>query len=276
MKIGHSQLTVLDWNIHFRSPDVLSPVLALDPLPALVTLQEVLLGHATGITSRLREAGYTTHYSCVEAARDKRYGNVIAAQSPIAAHSVEQFGFPWPQLVAHATVGHPGAQVDVVDVHVPNGSANGWRKIETLEALRRLVMALDGRPLILVGDFNEPRWAPLQDGRIVTWGQDRIDGRWQTWSRWSFGGLSGTGERWDSAVRWFFERNSESGLRNAYWESHGFGSMEPTHLSRGEPRWYDHIFVSEQFNVVACKYRHEFRELGLSDHSALEATLGWR
>ena len=35
----------------------------------------------------------------------------------------------------------------------------------------------------------------------------------------------------------------------------------------------DHIIVSPKIEPVACEYRHEWREDGLSDHSGLQADL---
>ena len=49
--------------------------------------------------------------------------------------------------------------------------------------------------------------------------------------------------------------------------------MEATHFSRGNPRWFDHVFVSEHFRVDDCTYLHAFCDDGFSDHSALLAAL---
>jgi len=138
-----------------------------------------------------------------------------------------------------------------------------------------MVLGLKGEPLVLTGDFNEPRWVPLQDGRIVTWGQDEHDGRWLPWSTWTFDGISGSGERWDAAVRWFFENSNESGIRNAFWDFAGHGAMEASHFSHGAERWFDHVFVSDCFRVGPCDYLRSFREDGFSDHSALIAALSY-
>jgi hypothetical protein len=111
-------------------------------------------------------------------------------------------------------------------------------------------------------------------GRIVTFGQelDRT-GRYACWKRWRFKRRSGTGSEWDSAVRWFFETRIEHGLRHAYWEAHGAGAVDTTHVTHGRPRWFDHLFVSEHFAVESCDYEHGLRRRGLSDHSAVWARL---
>ena len=51
----------------------------------------------------------------------------------------------------------------------------------------------------------------------------------------------------------------------------------------GQPTWtwpngggyrLDHLVVSSRVDVAACHYRHDWRDEGLSDHSALLAELG--
>jgi len=266
-------LSVLTWNVSRRGESVLDPLAALPDLPDIVTLQEVTPAQSDVIRKRLLRLRYSSVYSGIKAASEKRYGNVIAARIPMASFDAPASGFPWPQLVARAVLETDAGPVNVINVHVPNGSSNGWKKIETLEALRKLVLSLKGEPLILTGDFNEPRWTPLQDGRIVTWGQDEHKGRWLPWGAWTFDGITGTGKRWDSAVRWFFEHSHDSGIRNAFWDIAGHGAMEASHFSRGAERWFDHIFVSSCFRVAGCGYLHSFRERGFSDHSPLTATL---
>jgi len=84
------------------------------------------------------------------------------------------------------------------------------------------------------------------------------------------GGRTGAGREWDAAVRWIFEK---SGLRHAYWEAHGHGTMDVSHVCRGQKRWFDHMFVSDEFHVEKCDYLHQLRGEGCSDHSALCASL---
>jgi hypothetical protein len=115
----------------------------------------------------------------------------------------------------------------------------------------------------------------MQDGQVVTWGQDPDGERWAVWDEWTYDGATGTGERWDAAVRWFFESLDESGIRSAFWDAAGHGEMEASHLSRGAKRWFDHVFVSGDFQVNDCRYLHAFREDGYSDHSALIAELSY-
>ena len=267
-------MKVLTWNINFRTAEALEPLLGLSPLPDVITLQEVTHEHADAVSARLKDRGYDSVYSGTLKSSEKRYGNVVAARKLEEVRIPANSRFPWPQLVCHAAVEADAGSVHVVTVHVPNGSGNGWKKIDTLDALRQLVLGLKGEPLVLTGDFNEPRYA-MQDGQVVTWGQEESGGRWEVWDgEWTdANGVTAEWSRWDRTVRWFFENPDESGLRNALWEADGRGAMEATHFSRGNPRWFDHVFVSEHFRVDDCTYFHAFRDDGFSDHSALLAAL---
>jgi endonuclease/exonuclease/phosphatase family metal-dependent hydrolase len=209
----------------------------------------------------------------------KDYGNLIASRWTIDTVKPGHSGKkpPWAQLLVQASVSVNGGSFLVISVHSPNGSGYGWKKIDTFKALRDAVRKAKDRPCILTGDFNEPQFIPLQDGgQIVTWGQwwdaDKgcyvCTGTWKDRSR-----RSGALKHWDADVRWIFEKNSEHGMQHAYWKAHGQGVMPVSHVSRGQPRWFDHMFVSSHFRVEQCEYLHNLRGPGLSDHSALEAKL---
>jgi hypothetical protein len=52
----------------------------------------------------------------------------------------------WPHLAHRATVYSGDGDIDVINVHVPNGSRNGWDKIETLEGITNVIQgAPDGK-----------------------------------------------------------------------------------------------------------------------------------
>jgi len=271
-------IQVATWNVNFRRADVLSALANLQQPLDILTLQEVSVSYEQDFQERLDKMGLPYGvYTGRANAPEKRYGNIIASRWPVelVLGSNSTRVFHWPQLVAHATIKVGGRPAHVFTAHIPNGAGNGWAKIDTLRALAKLVSGTKGNPCILTGDFNEPQYA-LQDGRIVTFGQDQsADGKYRCWKQWGFNGRSGTGKEWDAAVRWFFENRDEHGLRHAYWEEAGHEPIEPTHISRGNPRWFDHIFVSEEFAVESCAYLHEVRLQGFSDHSALTARLAF-
>lgn len=270
--------TVMTWNVNFRRASVLEALTDLQSPPDIVTLQEVSVGQVDSFRKGLSEMGLqNVLYSGRADSTEKRYGNIIASRWPI--ESVDWGSLkallPWPQLVAHGVILIGGSLVNIVTAHVPNGAGNGWAKIGTFRVLAEIVRGLKGSPCILTGDFNEPQFA-FQDDRIVTFGQEQTsDGTYRCWKEWRFEGQSGTGEEWDAAVRWFFENHDDHGLRHVFWDASRYGSMEPTHVSCGNPRWFDHIFISESFQVESCEYIHDIRLKGLSDHSALIAQLSY-
>jgi endonuclease/exonuclease/phosphatase family metal-dependent hydrolase len=210
--------------------------------------------------------------------RGKDYGNLIACRwtiEPIEPRYSRDEP-PWRQLLVQASVSVDGRSFLVINVHVPNGVRNGWKKIDALNALKEVVLQAKDKPYIVAGDFNEPQLIPLQDdGQVVTWGQywDWREGRYEYWKKWSFHGRTGKGEEWDAAVRWLFEKEDERGMRHAYWEAHGRGVMPVSHVANRQARWFDHMFVSWNFHVERCEYLHKLRLKGHSDHSALEAKL---
>lgn len=277
--IANQSFQVVTWNVNFRRAEVLDALVRFQIVPDILTLQEVTLGQADRFRERLAEIGLPYgFYAGRTAATEKRYGNFIASRwrlEPIAGDKC-QAPFPWQQLVARAVIDVNGTLVSVITVHVPNAAANGWAKVDTLRALANVVRETQGAHCLLTGDFNEPQFV-LQDNRIVSFGQQLADnGQYVCWDSWSFAGRAGAGSKWDEAVRWFFESRDEHGLRHAFWDAAGAVTIEPTHLSRGKPRWFDHLFVSEGFAVEACEYLHDLRLQGYSDHSALRARIAFR
>lgn len=70
---------------------------------------------------------------------------------------------------------------------------------------------------------------------------------------------------------------SQHGLRDAYRDLRGYKKIPVTHLTtHGNPRCFDHTFVSRHLDVLACGYFHDWRTSGWSDHSAMWADLRLR
>ena len=186
---------------------------------------------------------------------------------------------PFPELLARATVSLPDEQdIDVFTAHIPNGSGNGWRKIDTLNVLSATLRRALDSPRILTGDFNEPKRF-RQSGQIVPFGEKiHEDGGtsirgWKT----QFGVRRRNMER-ANGVRSVLAGASQHGLRDAYRDLHGFETATPVtyRTTRDNPRCFDHTFVSRHFEVVDCGYFHEWRKKGWSDHSAMWTKLSFR
>jgi exonuclease III len=162
---------------------------------------------------------------------------------------------PWPETTLAREI--DGVVFHVV--HVPN-AANGWVKIETLEAIRAGLAATTGAR-VLCGDLNTPR-REHEDGSVLTFAHD------------SAGRLRPErGERWDAAERALVHTlRAEHGWTDAFRALHGFGTRDASWTfqhDRGGWR-LDHVLVFG-LEPVACAYAHEWRRAGLSDHSALVA-----
>jgi endonuclease/exonuclease/phosphatase family metal-dependent hydrolase len=276
--MGGKSINVVTWNVNLRVADVLDALNGVVE-PDVLTLQEVRFSQRTAFEKRLGKMGLKCCPDSQRHTRGKVYGNLIASRwtiEPIQPRYSRDEP-PWRELLVQASVSVDGRSFLVINVHIPNGSGYGWKKIDTFNALRDMARRAKDRPCIVTGDFNEPQLIPLQDGRrLVTWGQwwDARQGRFVCWRpRKDPSGRPRSDEEWDETVRWLFEKEDEHGMRHAYWEAQGRGVMPVSHVTHGQARWFDHMFVSRNFHVERCEYLHEVRLEGHSDHSALSARL---
>jgi exodeoxyribonuclease III len=150
-------------------------------------------------------------------------------------------------------------------VHVPN-AANGWVKVETLQALRRGLETLSRAPRVLCGDLNTPR-RELPDGTTISFARDSR-GRVRP----------ERGPEWDAAELGIVPGLRDLGYRDAFRSCHGYASKSPSWtwktIAGHDGGWrLDHTFLSAELRPLACEYHHQWREQGLSDHSALETEL---
>jgi exonuclease III len=205
-------MQVATWNVHFRDAAVLE-YLAQVAAPDVVMLQEVTFKQEDAFRERLARMGLKEiYYSGRLDAVRIRYGNIIASRWPLDAVELRYppKQLPWPQALAQVSVTVDGRSIVVITAHMPNGSTYGWQKIDTFLVLKDLVRRAKGKPCIVTGDFNEPQFE-MQDGHVVTWGQEP-DGRGgfavdeADWTDPS--GRTGTGQEWDAAVRWIFEKSA--------------------------------------------------------------------
>jgi len=276
-------MRILSWNLNFRSPKCLEGIQGLEP--DIVMLQEITHKNENGIKAALQLVGCKNCcYSGAESDDRKRYGNITASRWPLTAASRGWAPkMPWPQLGLRATVHTLDGDIDTINVHVPNGSGNGWRKIDSLEALADVLESGDDIARILAGDFNEPQTI-LPNGQLVTFGQLIYpDGSIRLGRRERGGAPPGSFtdkefrtydlHRWDSTVRRIFEGSLRHGLRHVHKvEGDGPFHVPTTHIANGQPRFFDHLFVSRHFRITRYRYVDDVREqLRYSDHSAVYA-----
>jgi endonuclease/exonuclease/phosphatase family metal-dependent hydrolase len=191
---------------------------------------------------------------------------LVMIASQVALHDAENpLVLPRPESAVSARAQRASGPLEIHSVHVPN-AANGWVKVETLGALRDGLAAPGRAPRVLCGDLNTPR-RELPDGSTISFARD------------SRGRLRpDRGPEWDAAELGVVPGLRDLGYRDAYRALHGYESRSPSWTWRAiaghDGGWrLDHIFASAELVLLACRYHHEWREQGLSDHSALEADL---
>ncbi len=175
----------------------------------------------------------------------------------------ESLRVPWPESAVSVLVQTSLGPLEVHCVHVPN-AANGWVKVETLRALRSALETPARVPRVLCGDLNTPR-RELSETETISFARD------------SRGRLRPErGPEWDAAELGIVPGLHELGYHDAYRTLHGYASASPSWtwkaIAGHDGGWrLDHLFLSAELRAVACQYHHDWRERGLSDHSALEA-----
>lgn len=270
---------LISWNVRFQSlsTQLDNAVAALEAVrPDIITLQEVKANLADTLVARLGEIGLGHAYDSVTTAPEGKHGRkiyqcVIASRWPVEPRGDKwRRAAPFPELIGRATVSTPDGDLDVFTAHIPNGAGNGWKKIDTFNVLSAALRRADDSPRVLTGDFNEPRHF-RRSGQIVTWGETiHKDGGTSSPAWKDKDGDERPGIEWTNGVRSVLAGASQHGLRDAYRDLHGYGSTPVTHYtSWGNPRCFDHTYVSRHLDVLSCGYFHEWREAGWSDHSAM-------
>jgi exonuclease III len=241
---------LVSWNVARKLgvlPDQAARVITAEP--DLVALQEVTATSAPLWTQALATIGLA--HVVQSPARLRRHRTLLAAREPI--EPVHVIDAPWPEAVLSADVA--GLRVHVC--HVPN-AGNGWKKIETFEAIVAGLEAEGERTRLLCGDLNTPRREfPVLRSFAYDSAQRLRPER---------------GERWDAGELALFR--GAGGLRDAFRALHPDGKEPTWEWPRHGGGWrLDHLFVSPDIEPVSVDYRHDWRRAGLSDHSALEAVL---
>jgi exonuclease III len=257
-------VTVLTWNVAgrlTRLDEQADRVLAHEP--GVVCLQEIIPNALPRWTAHLQRAGYTVLASRVapDAPRVNRLGVLVAARAPLTSAALPDV--PWPERLLGADV-HPPAwprALRVVTLHAPLSARADHVKIRTLEAVHDALAALDdGLPAILCGDLNTPQYE-ARDGTVQTFAQTRT-GRLRP----------GRGERHDRIERMIV--TGPAGWRDAFRTLHGYEARDRSWKTGRHPGYrLDHILISSGLAAQACAYDHGLREDGLSDHSAMWATV---
>ena len=259
---------LLTWNVAgrlSRLDEQVERALAHDA--DVVCLQEVIPNALGRWTERLQAADYAVAASAVapDAARVNRLGVLVASRHPIT-YAGPAAAVPWPERLLGADTQPAGwpQPLRVVTLHAPLSQREGQVKVRTLEAVHASLASLDeGDAAVLCGDFNTPQYE-ARDGVVQTFAQTRT------------GNLRPQrGERHDLAERMII--TGPPGWQDAFRTLHGYAARDRSWKTGRHPGYrLDHILVSPALRAVACVYDHAAREDGLSDHSAMWATLAPR
>lgn len=262
---------LITWNVAGRStrlPEQASAIAAREP--DIVALQEVTR-RTRPLWERAFELMGLTHVSASTIASG-RSGEAVGRRTLVmigARVELEDvrkpLAVPRPESALTVLARLSSGPLEIHCVHVPN-AANGWVKVETLRALRRGLETRSSTPRVLCGDLNTPR-RELPDGTTISFARD------------SRGRLrSERGPEWDAAELGIVPGLRELGYRDAFRTCNGYASRSPSWtwktIAGHDGGWrLDHTFLSAELLPLACQYHHQWRERGLSDHSALETDL---
>lgn len=231
----------------------------------IVLLQEVRAGELTATVRDMLADHGLLHSSFSTDRVEKKHGVAVASRWPIRSPHV-----PGGRSFEAATIESPTGPLLVISTHIPNGVGNGWKKAYSMEELGEYIEKVSG-PLIVGGDFNEPReFGP--DLIVEPFGRGpRLSRSWDDYWTDRFG-VTDRLSKWRDACRRLLQAGNDLDL------SHAFFSLYPeerpvTHVTTGsEDRFFDHLLV-RGLNVADAGFNHEVRESGASDHSLAWARL---
>ncbi len=261
---------LISWNIAGRVAKATAQAAALaDRQPDIVAMQEVRKRALPLLLEGLCGVGLTHAIDNIAFATEdgRPYGLMVVSRWPLQRLDQGEFDIPWLSSVLSAVVQTPTPPLELHTAHVPPGSSNGWRKIETLEGIHARLTRQAASTRVLCGDFNTPQVETVE-GRVVTWAErKRKDGR--------FSMRSSRGDRWDKGERQVITGLADYDMPDVFRGLHGYGaegySWVLNRAGANVRRRFDHVFASRDLNARECRYLHEPREQKLSDHSPIEA-----
>jgi endonuclease/exonuclease/phosphatase family metal-dependent hydrolase len=182
-------------------------------------------------------------------------GNLIASRWPLKG--LPPLVTPKPERFLSAVVETPQGPLELHNAHIPDGSSNELGKSQGFVDLYASLAYRTQMPRILCGDFNSPEL-------------ERKDGTVEYWKD-AYAGLQFVAERSVLSAL------ARTGLPDTFRRKHGYGVEAFSWFAQrtGQGRRYDHMFTSRSLRIAECAYQTTWREDGLSDHAAIEATLDW-
>jgi exodeoxyribonuclease-3 len=249
---------LITWNVAGRAKLLDRQAAALERAePDIVCLQEVRATSFKRWYDHFLAHGLTHIADSSAFIGDRRYFVVTASRWE--QRELPAIGAPYPERVLSTVMETPFGPLELHNAHIPPAPGHGILKIETLEALVTALARPSERHRILTGDLNIPALETVE-GEVRTFAERHPEQL----------------VRWDSAERSPWTELPEWDLHDCFRALHGYERRDVswvlhTRNVRKAGLRLDHVFASTALGVVYCDYHHEWREAGLSDHSAMEA-----
>ncbi|MDQ2675393.1 MAG: endonuclease/exonuclease/phosphatase family protein [Actinomycetota bacterium] len=225
--------------------------------PDVVCLQEVRASTASRWREALGRVGLGFAIDSGELAPPRRLFNLTACRWEV--RPLLGILAPQPERVFGGWAETPWGELEIWNAHIPPAPSNGLVKVETCELLFAALARTSERHRILCGDLNSPRYES-EEGEVETFGSNHPD----------------DAERWDAAERSLLLGLADWDLTDVFRSLNGYGRRDiswvlHTRARRKHAHRLDHVLASSSLGATYCDYVHEWREAGLSDHSAMEA-----
>jgi exonuclease III len=225
--------------------------------PDIVCLQEVRASTAPRWRKALKAIGLEHALDSSELVEPRRLFNLTASRWELK--SLLGILVPQAERVLGSITETPHGQLEIWNAHIPPAPTNGLMKAETCELLFAALARPSARHRVLCGDLNTPRYES-EEGEVETFASNHPFDE----------------ERWDAAERSLLTGLAEWDLRDTFRALNGYGRRDVswvlhTRARKKHAHRLDHILASESLGATYCDYVHEWREAGLSDHSAMEA-----
>lgn len=252
------RITLLSWNVAGRTTLHPRQAEAVSRREAdIVCLQEVRASTAERWRRALASDGLVYALDSSAFSSGRRLFNLTASRWEL--REMGPLGAPQPERVLSCLVEPPPGVIELHNSHVPPAQSNGLAKVETCEALWAQLARSSDRERILCGDLNTPR-SETSDGEVETFALNH----------------PGLEERWDAAERSLLLGLTEWGFADVFRAMNGYDRRDVswvfhTRARRRAAHRLDHVLATGGLRPAYCDYVHEWREAGLSDHSAIEA-----
>jgi len=251
-------MRLLSWNVAGRTALLERQIAAVRRREAdVVCLQEVRPSTAVAWREALAADGLGFALDSAVFRDGRRLFNLTAARWPLREQP--PLGAPQPERILSCVIEPPGHELELHNAHIPPAPRNGLVKVETCEALHHRLARPSSRHRVLCGDLNTPR-SESTEGEVETFALNHPE----------------HAERWDAAERSILTGLAEWGLVDVFrslngWDRRDVSWVFHSRWARKAAHRLDHVLASPGLGATGCDYVHEWREAGLSDHSAIEA-----